>query len=88
VSRLPRDGLNPQERKGNRQRDGFHFDENSEWWLLKRQPAAYYRAAVARARSLEAEATTPRAKQHLRELIEQCERLAEEEAEGATRKFR
>jgi DNA-binding ferritin-like protein len=87
VSRSPRDGLDPRQRKGNQQRDGFHFDEDSEWWLLKGQPAAYYRAAAARARSLEAEATTPRAKLHLRELIEQCERLAEE-AEEATRNLR
>ena len=42
------------------------------------QPAEYYRAAAARARSLEQEATTPRVKQHLRELIERYDRLAGE----------
>ena len=87
MSRSPRDGLGPRQRKGKQRPDGFNFDEGSEWWLLKDQPAAYYREAAARARTLEAEATTPRAKQHLRELIEQCERLAEE-AEVATRNLR
>jgi hypothetical protein len=82
VSRSPPDGLDPRQRKRKRQRDGFHFDEDSEWWLLKGQPAAYYRAAVARARSLEAEATTPRAKRHLRDLMHKCERLAEEAEEA------
>src|SRR5208283_4842368 len=84
VPRSSRDGLGPRERKGKRQRDAVQLDESSEWWSLKGQPAAYYRAAAARAQSLEAEATTPSAKRHLRELIEQCERLAEE-AEEASR---
>ena len=87
MSRSPPDGLDPRQRKGKRQHVGLHFDEDSEWWLLKGQPAAYYRAAVARARSLEAEATTPRAKQHLRDLMHKCERLAEE-AEEAIRNLR
>ena len=39
---------------------------------------AYYRTAAARARRLQAEATTPRLKQYLRELIARCERLAGE----------
>jgi len=34
--------------------------------------------AAARARKLEEDSTTPRIKQHLRELIDRCERLAEE----------
>ena len=85
MSRSPRDGLDPRQRKGKRHVDGFHFDEDSEWWLLKEQPAAYYRAAAARARSLEAGATTARAKQHLRHLMHKCERLAEE-IEGASDK--
>ena len=53
----------------------------------EQQAAAYYRAAAARARNLVAEATTPRAKQHLRDLIDQCERAAEE-AEEASRNLR
>ena len=87
MSRSPRVELTPRQRKGKQQRDGFHFDEDSEWWLLKGQPAAYYRAAVARARRLEAEATTSRAKQHLRDLMHKCERFAEE-AEEAIRNLR
>ncbi|MGH7066112.1 MAG: hypothetical protein ACREET_18725 [Stellaceae bacterium] len=47
-------------------------------WTQSQQPAEYYRAAAARARSLEQEATTPRVKQHLRELIERYDRLAGE----------
>ena len=39
---------------------------------------AYYRTAAARARRLQAEATTPRLKQYLRELVARCERLAGE----------
>ena len=42
----------------------------------ERLSAAYYDAAAARARKLCAEATTPRLKQYLRELIAKCERLA------------
>ena len=38
-------------------------------------PSEYFRAA-ARFRALEAEATTPRMKQHLRALIDEYERLA------------
>jgi hypothetical protein len=45
---------------------------------LEQQPAAYYRAAVARARMLQAEATTPRLKKYLGEVVARCERLAEE----------
>ena len=45
--------------------------------------AAYYRTAAARARRLQAEATTPRLKQYLRELIARCERLAEDIASAS-----
>jgi len=58
------------------------FDEDSAQ-TLKQHPAEYGRVA-ARARRLEAEATTSRVKQYLRELIDQCERLADE-AEEASR---
>jgi hypothetical protein len=45
---------------------------------LEQQPASYYRAAAARARSLRAEATTRRLKEHLGEEVARYERLAEE----------
>ncbi len=44
----------------------------------EQQPAGYYRAASARARRLEADATTLKVKQYLRELIARCDRMAEE----------
>ena len=40
--------------------------------------AAYYRAASARAGRLEAEATTQKVKQYLRQLMGQYDRLAEQ----------
>ena len=42
---------------------------------VKQLPSEYFRAA-ARFRALEAEATTPRVKQHLRALIDEYEKLA------------
>lgn len=54
-------------------------------WEQKQEPAEYYRAAAARARALEQDATTPRVKQHLRDLINRYDRLAgevERTAEG------
>ena len=42
---------------------------------VKQLPSEYFRAA-ARFRALEAEATTPRVKQHLRTLIDEYEGLA------------
>ena len=45
----------------------------------------YYCTAAARARRLQAEATTPRLKQYLRELIARCERLADETASASER---
>ena len=47
--------------------------------------AAYYRAASARAGRLEAEATTLKVKQYLRELIARCDRMAEEMEGHSTR---
>jgi len=52
-----------------------HF-ELSDCWSSEQQPAAYYRIAVARARRLHADATTPRVKQYLDGMIAHCERLA------------
>jgi hypothetical protein len=43
--------------------------ESSDWTGIGRLSAAHYHAAAARARKLHAEATTPRLKQNLRELI-------------------
>jgi len=42
---------------------------------VKQLPSEYF-CAAARFRALEAEATTPRVKQHLRALIDEYERLA------------
>jgi len=47
-------------------------------WEQKQEPAEYYRAAAARARALVQDATTPRVKRHLHELIDRYERLAGE----------
>jgi deoxyadenosine/deoxycytidine kinase len=51
---------------------------NGETEAAEQWPAGYYRAASARARRLEAEATTLGIKQYLRELIDRYDRLAEE----------
>jgi hypothetical protein len=56
--------------------DAGSFSEISEW-SPKEKSAAYYRAAAERARKLLAEATTPRLKQYLDEVIARCERFAE-----------
>ena len=50
--------------------------ELSDCWSSEQQPATYYRTAAARARRLQADATTPRVKQHLDNMIAHCERLA------------
>jgi len=50
----------------------------TEWWSLEQQPVSYYREAAARAWRLHAEATTPRLKQYLLDVIARCERLAGE----------
>jgi hypothetical protein len=54
------------------------IEKGSEWCSLEQQPVAYYYEAAGRARRLYAEATTPRLKQHLVEVIARCERLAVE----------
>jgi len=55
-----------------------HMDESSERTAVEELSAAHYHAAAARARKLHAEATTPRLKQHLRELVTKLEALARE----------
>jgi len=57
--------------------DAGSFHEISEW-LRKEESADHYHAAAERFRKLLKEATTPRLKQYLREVIAQCERFAEE----------
>jgi hypothetical protein len=53
-----------------------HFEQITDCWSSEEQPASHYRVAAARARSLQADATTPRVKQYLDEMIVHCERLA------------
>ena len=53
-----------------------HFEQISACWLLEEQPATYYRTAAARARILQADATTPGVRQYLDKMIAHCERLA------------
>jgi len=53
-----------------------HFEQISDCWSPDEQPATYYRTAAARARSLQADATTPRVKQYLDKIIAHCEQLA------------
>jgi hypothetical protein len=61
-------------RKGEQRPNMTDFDEDSDQ-LVQQHPTEYFRAA-ARFRTLEAEATTPRVKQHLRALIDEYEKLA------------
>jgi hypothetical protein len=53
-----------------------HSEQLSDCWSSEAQPATYYRAAATQARRLQANATTPRVKQYLDEMIAHCERLA------------
>jgi hypothetical protein len=53
-----------------------YIEEISNWTGLGELSAAHYHAAAARARKLQAEATTPRLKQYLRQLIAKLEGLA------------
>ena len=46
-----------------------HFEQISDCWSSEQQPARYYRTAAARARRLQADATTPRVKQYLDKMI-------------------
>jgi len=55
--------------------DAGSLDEISESSRTEKS-AVYYRAAAERARKLLEEATTPRLKQYLGEVITQCERFA------------
>ena len=53
-----------------------HFEQISDCWSLEGQPATYYRTAAARARILQADATTPGVRQYLDKMIAHCELLA------------
>ena len=53
-----------------------HFGQISDCWSPEEQPATYYRTTAARARKLQADATTPRVKQYLDTMIAHCEQLA------------
>ena len=55
---------------------GDYMNESSNWAGSEGVSATYYHAAAARARKLHAEATTPRLKQFLRQLIAKLEGLA------------
>ena len=55
---------------------GEYINESLNWAGSEEVSAAYYHAAVARARRLHAEATTPRLKHCLRQLITKLEGLA------------
>ena len=59
--------------------DAVDLNAISDRGALEGLPARYH-AAAARARRLQEEATTPRLKEYLRKLIDQCERLAGEAA--------
>ena len=63
--------------------DAGYCGEFSDWGLLEEKSADYYLTAAVRARKLLAEATTPRLKQHLRELITRCEEMAVTVASGS-----
>src|SRR5947209_5418998 len=62
-----------------------HFEEISDCWSSEEQPTAYYRTTAARARRLQADATTPRVKQYLDMMIVHCERLAGKVDQPASR---
>jgi len=52
------------------------FGQISDCWSLEEQPATYYRTAAARARILQADATTLGVRQYLDKMIAHCELLA------------
>ena len=60
-----------------------YVNEISERGSSEELSVAYYRTAAARARRFQADATTPRLKQYLGEVIARCERLAEEIASAS-----
>src|SRR5438445_11402029 len=71
--------------QGHFEMDAGHFEEISDCWSLEEQPTAYYRTTAARARRLQADATTPRVKQYLDKMIVHCELLAGKVEQPASR---
>jgi hypothetical protein len=53
-----------------------NFEQLSDCWSAEQQPAIYYRTTAARARRLQADATTPKVRQYLDKMIAHCEQLA------------
>ena len=53
-----------------------HFEQIADCWSAEQQSAIYYRTIAARARKLQADATTPRVRQYFDTMIAHCERLA------------
>src|SRR5260221_4937741 len=62
-----------------------YFEEISDCWSSEEEPATYYRTTAARARRLQANATTPRVKQYLDKMIAHCEQLAGKVEPGVPR---
>src|SRR5690349_13207638 len=62
--------------KGNLEMNTGQFEQMSDCWSSEQQPATYYRTTAARARRLQANATTPRVKQYLDKMIAHSDRLA------------
>src|ERR1700736_3771377 len=62
--------------QGNLEMNAGHFEQISDCWSSEEQPAIYYRTTAARARRLQADATTPGVRQYLDKMIAHCERLA------------
>jgi hypothetical protein len=53
-----------------------YFEQISDCWSSELQTAIYYRTVAARARTLQAGATTPRVRQYLAKMIAHCDQLA------------
>jgi hypothetical protein len=53
-----------------------YFEQLSDCWSAELRPANYYRTVTAQARRLQADATTPRVRQYLDEMIAHCEQMA------------
>src|SRR6266436_5767682 len=70
--------------QGHFEMNAGHFEEIWDW-SLEEQPAAYYRTTAARARRLQADATTQRVKQYLDKMIVHCERVAGKVEQPASR---
>jgi hypothetical protein len=59
-----------------------HFEQISDCWSPEEQPTTYYRTTAARARKLQADATTPRVKQYLDTMIAHCETVGGQSRAG------